>query len=390
MNDLAKQSREEPDLAEREVPADPVPGIVGRQAPSVREEKPRITVDRVIRVVLIATVVVLCALIVSYFARLFVYLVVGVVLAYALRPIADRIQGLGLGSISSILVTFVLFIGVLSLLVTYLVPFVATQVTELSQLVSIEKISGIAATLEERLARLMPVQEGDVINGVTRIFQTLFQEQGISGIMGSVVDIFANVFYAVIIIPFITFFFLKDGPRIREAVLSIVPNRFFEITLSLVEKVETSIGRYLQGLLVQCISIATVASVLLYIVGLDYALAVGVFAGLANTIPYFGPLMGFLAGALVGIVQTGDFTLVPGVLAAMAITQVADNIFFQPLIFSRVAKAHPLVILFVVLIGAQLGGIIGMLVAIPVTTTLRVMMQQIVWSTRNYRVFKSA
>ena len=126
----------------------------------------------------------------------------------------------------------------------------------------------------------------------------------------------------------------------------------------------------------------------LTIAGLNSSLAVGLFAGLANTIPYFGPLMGLLAGALVGIAQTGDFSLLLGVLMAMGLTQIADNVLFQPLIFSRTAQAHPLVILFVVLIGAQLGGIIGMLIAIPFTTIVRVMVQQILWSLRNYRILQ--
>ena len=353
------------------------------------ERRSRLTVDRVVRVVLAVGFLFLFAAAVWYFARLVIYLVVGVILAYSLRPVVDRIQGMGLGRISAIVVTFLLFIGFLSMLAGYLVPFVATQVRELSQLVSVDKISGIAATLESRMSQIIPLQEGAVIDGVTRVFQTLFQEQRVSSVMGSLVDIFANLFYAVIIVPFITFFFLKDGPRIRQSLMHMVPNRYFEVTLSVVEKVETNIGRYLQGLLVQCFSIAAVASAMLYVVGLDYALAVGVFAGLANTIPYFGPLMGFLAGAVVGIVQTGDFSMVPGVLFAMAVTQVADNVFFQPIIFSRVAKAHPLVILFVVLIGAQLGGIVGMLVAIPLTTTVRVTAEQVLWSARHYQALKS-
>ncbi len=354
------------------------------------ERRPsRITVDRVVRVVLAALGTLLVGALVWYFARLLVYLVVGIVLAYSLRPIVNRLEGLGLGRISSIAAAFVLFIGILSLLATYFVPFVASQVTELSQLVSIEEVSAIAATLEDRLSRFFPVQEGAVISGVTRVFQALFQEERITSLMGSLVDLFTNIFYAVIIVPFIAFFFLKDGSQIRQGLVRFVPNRYFEITLSIIEKVESNIGSYLKGLFVQCVSIGTVASVLLNIVGLDYALAVGVFAGLANTIPYFGPLMGFLAGAVVGVVQTGDFSLILGVLIAMGITQVADNVFFQPFIFSRVAEAHPLIILFVVLIGAQLGGIVGMLLAIPVMTTVRVVVQQILWSARNYQVLRT-
>jgi predicted PurR-regulated permease PerM len=359
------------------------------EAVEERRRSPRFTADRLVRGVLAVLAAVVLAALVWYFVRLVVYLVIGVVLAYALRPVVDRIEGLGLGRVWSILAAYVLFVGVLSLLVTYLVPFVAAQVSELSQLVSIEEISAVAATIEEKVSGIFPVQEGALISGVTRVFRTLFQEERITSLMGSLVDLFTNIFYALVIVPFISFFFLKDGARIRQSVVRFVPNRYFEITLTIIDKVESNIGRYLKGLFVQCVSIATVASVLLYFAGLDYALAVGVFAGLANTIPYFGPLMGFLAGAIVGIVQTGDFSLLLGVLIAMIATQLADNIFFQPFIFSRVAEAHPLIILFVVLIGAQLGGIIGMLLAIPVMTTLRVVSQQVLWSARNYEVLKA-
>ncbi len=447
----------------------------------------RFTFDRVIRLVLGLGVVAVLAWLVWYFAALVIYLIIGVVAAYLMRPLVDRIQGIGLGRIPAILTAFVLVFGGIGLLLTFLVPFVATQVRDLSQQIAIESkvritsllpgnatgratldpgdfivgaegqairdakqlqdlvrdrqpgdavrlevedadgtrrtvivtlgdreetvnaqagavpaqgqpiealglqvrtvlFSDLLNAIEKRLGKVAPVQEGMIIDAVTGIFETLFREDRIAQLMGSVVSFFTNVFYAVIVIPFVAFFMLKDGTRIRHSLLHIVPNRYFEITLALVEKVETNIGRYFQGLLIQCVSIATVATILLTVVGLESALAVGIFAGLANTIPYFGPLMGFLAGTIVGIAQTGDFGLVPGVLLAMGLTQIADNVLFQPLIFSRAAQAHPLVILFVVLIGAQLGGIVGMLVAIPVTTIVRVTVQQVLWSLRNYRI----
>jgi predicted PurR-regulated permease PerM len=248
----------------------------------------------------------------------------------------------------------------------------------------------LVSSTEERLSRLIPVQEGLITNAVTGVFDTLFQEDRLTQMVGSIVSFFTDVFYAILVIPFVTFFVLKDGTAIRLALLRLVPNRYFEITLAINEKVEMNIGRYFRGLLLQCISIATVATILLTIAGLQSALAVGIFAGLANTIPYFGPLMGFLAGTLVGVAQTGDFSLVLGIFIAMGLTQLADNALFQPIIFSRTAQAHPLVILFVVLIGAQLGGIVGMLVAIPLITIVRVIVQQILWSLRNYRILQAA
>jgi len=348
----------------------------------------RFTADRVIRGLVGATIAIVIVAFTWYFARLFAYLAVGALLAYSLRPVVYRAQSWGLGRITSIALTFVVVIGAASILVTYLVPLVVTEVTELSRQVSLETIVGIAASLEERIGSIVPIQEGAIISALTRIFETLFREAAITEWVGSLLEVFTNLFYAVLVIPFIAFFFLKDEAKIRRAILRLVPNRYFEMTLTIIEKVEGNLGRYLQALSLQCLSVAVVAALALSFAGLRFALAVGIFTGLANTIPYFGPFMGFIAGALAGVAQTGDFSLIPGVLAAMLVTQLSDNLLFQPFIFSRAARSHPLIILFVVLIGAQLGGIVGMLVAIPLTTTIRVIGEQILWSVRNYTVLR--
>lgn len=346
----------------------------------------RFTPERVVRTLLWILLVVTVLVVAWYFSRLVIYLIVGAALAYMLQPLVDKVQSVGVGRISAILLTFIVVFGGLSILLRYLVPFVASQVTEISQLVTPSGIRSVLESIEDRLPATF--QDDSFASGIETAITTLFEGDKLSSLMGSLVGIFTNLFYAVIVVPFIAFFFLKDGMRIRHSLMTLAPNRYFEITLSIVEKVESNMGRYLKGLLLQCISIATVASILLYFVGLEYALAVGVFTGLANTIPYFGPAMGFLAGAVVGVGQTGDLSLVPGILVAMAVTQIADNVFFQPFIFSKAARAHPLIILFVVLIGAQVAGIVGMLVAIPLTTTIRVLFEQVRWSIKNYRILQ--
>lgn len=452
----------------------------------------RLTLDRVIRYVLGAGVLVIMAWVVWYFAALIVYLIVGILLAYLMKPLADRLQGLGIGRISSILVTFLLVFGALVLLVTKLAPFASDQIRDISNQISFESaaqvtavdsegpaeeagvqpgdailevegnawegfsqlqsilhgkeagdslrlrvedqlgnerirtipirisrrevdsppiitdqederyvailgftaqeitLSNVAAAIERRVRMFIPVRRGAIIDGVAAGLQQVFGQEQITLFAGSLFGVFANIFYAVLVIPFVAFFFLKDGMQIQHNLLRLVPNRYFELTLMLMEKIESNIGRYFRALSVQILAVAAVASVLLYFVGLEYAVAVGVFTGLANTIPYFGPFMGFLAGTLMGIVQTGNFSLVPGVIVAMAITQIADNVLFQPYIFARAARTHPLLILFAVLIGAQLGGIVGMLVAIPLLTILRVTVEQLLWSLRNFRILKTA
>lgn len=330
------------------------------------------------------------------FGRLVAYLVVGVTLAYIMRPLVDRFQGFGLAPVPAIASSFVLVFGLLGILVTYLVPFLTAQVVDLlAQFGSANPeaapaLERAAASLETWLRAYVPLEAGALEASLKDVVGTLFGTDRLANLADSVVSVFTNLFYAFVVVPFVTFFVLKDGTSIRRRMLGLVPNRYFEITLALLEKIETNLGRYFRALLLQCISVGAVASVLLFVVGLDYALAIGIFAGLANTIPYFGPLIGLLTGSLVGVVQTGDLSLLPGVFVAMLLTQVADNVFFQPYIFSRAAHLHPLVILFVVLIGADLAGIVGMLVAIPLTTTIRVSVQQVRWSLGNYRTLRAA
>lgn len=353
------------------------------------------TVERVVRFLLWSGGLALAGWLLWYFAGLVVYLVVGGVLAYLLRPIVDRIQGTGLARVPSILVTFLLFLVGVTVVVTSIVPFVGRQVHELTQLINVQLASDVATYIEDRIRAIAPIDKGVLVENIKQMAEALRRGDLVRGeqvaqTVGSVLTVFTNIVYAVVVIPFVTFFLLKDGLQIRRKLLGFVPNRYFEVALAIVDKVEANIGRYFQALLVQCTSIAIVASILLGIVGLQNAIAVGIFTGLANTIPYFGPFLGFVLGALVGIAQTGDLVFVPWVALAMILTQLADNVLLQPLIFSRAAKAHPLVILFVVLIGARLGGIVGMLVAIPLTTTVRVVAEQLLWSLRNYRILRAS
>lgn len=352
------------------------------------------TLDRIVRFLLGATAVALAGWVLWYFAGLVLYLAVGGLLAYLLRPIVDWLQSVGLSRVSAILATFVLVLSGLSVLVTSVVPFVGQQVRDLSQLISVDMAADAATYIESRVRPVVPIEKGILVENVEQMGQALVQGDLVKGArvaqtVSSVVAVFTNIVYAVVIIPFVTFFLLKDGLQIRRSLMWLVPNRYFEVTLAIADKVEGNIGRYFRALLIQCTSIAVIASVLLWIVGLQSAIAIGIFTGLANTIPYFGPFLGFLCGTLVGIAQTGNLVLVPWVALAMILTQLADNVLLQPLIFSRAAKAHPLVILFVVLIGARLGGIVGMLVAIPLTTTIRVVVEQLLWSLRNYRILRS-
>ncbi|MEM6645070.1 MAG: AI-2E family transporter [Bacteroidota bacterium] len=326
------------------------------------------------------------------FRQLILYLLIGVVVAYVLRPLVNRLMAWGVPQVLAILGGFAALVGGLLLLFTFLLPFVGGQALDISEQVNVtQALRDMAASIEAPLQRVLPNFSLDgMVDELTSDRQLMPDAASVTTWAGSVFDVFADVLYAFLVIPFVAFFVLKDGNEIRGYLLDLIPNRYFELSIALIEKIELNLRRYFKALLLQSLSVASVAVLALWVAGIEYPLVVGLFVGIANTIPYFGPIIGVAAGSLVGVAQTGDLALLPNVFLAMAVTQLADNLLFQPFIFARAARTHPLVILLVVLIGAEVLGIVGMLIAIPVTTTIRVAYQQIRWSLRNYRIIASS
>lgn len=332
----------------------------------------------------------LVALIVYNYSNLVLYAVIAMIFSYLLDPFVNRMQSAGINrtfSITLVLATVLLFIFWIS---TSIIPIVAGRMAVLTRQLTPENIVNIANLIEVNLRSSFEfIPEGYLRDNVENIADDLFNFNSFSDILGDLIGIFTNLFAAFIIIPFATFFFLKDGHKIRRDILQIVPNKYFETTLSLIDKVESRLGHYFRSVLLQCTLVGAASWIALSIAGLDNAGSVGVTIGIANTIPYFGPILGYLLSIIISIIETGDFSLVIPCILAVLFAQLLDNIILQPLIFSKSADIHPVAILFIVMIGAQTAGIFGMLIAIPIATILKITINQITWSFNNYFIFKS-
>jgi predicted PurR-regulated permease PerM len=347
----------------------------------------RLTLDRFVRILLGVAAVVGVVWMVGFFSDLALYLLLGAVVAYLAGPLVTALQGRGLPRTPAVLLAFALVVGGLVVVVVLFVPFLGAQVATVTATLTAERVAAVSDALDALVRRYVPsVPAGAVEARLVEVSEALLRREQVTAAFSSALGVVGDVVAALVLVPFVAFFLLKDGRAIQARLLGLVPNRYFEPTVALLAEVEATIGRYFRALFYQMLSVGVVATLLLMAVGLDAAFAVGAFTALANTIPYFGPPLGFAAGALVGIAQTGDLSLVPGVAVAMGLTQVVDNVFFQPVYFSRAAKVHPLVILCAVLVGARLGGIVGMLVAIPALTVVLVTVRQVLWSLREYRL----
>jgi predicted PurR-regulated permease PerM len=181
-----------------------------------------------------------------------------------------------------------------------------------------------------------------------------------------------SVVTTLIIIPFAVFFLLKDGPAMKTAFVSLIPNKYFEMSLNLIYKIDRQLGNFLRGQFFDASLVGLMAIFAMWMLDVRYYILVGIFAGLTNMIPYVGPFTGGVTAVFVVLMSGGSGHQVLLVVAAFLIIQLMDNVLIQPLIVSKSVNLHPLVIIFAVIIGGQFFGILGMLLAVPATGILKV------------------
>ncbi|MEX0610058.1 MAG: AI-2E family transporter [Balneolaceae bacterium] len=348
-----------------------------------------ITLERVVRFGLGLTAVAVILLILYNYSTLVAFLVLAMILSYILDPFANRLQALGLNRTFGITLILATVILILVFISTSVIPIIANQMAELTAQLSIENIRQIAIKVENQLtAKFDFLPPRFLEENVTGVVNELFNVNQLSGVVSNALDIFTNIFSAVLVVPFAAFFFLKDGSKIRRDLLRMVPNKYFETTLTVLDKIEKRLGLYFRSVLLQSFLVAATSWFTLNVAGLDNALSVGIAVGLANTIPYFGPIIGYFLSVIVSIIETGNFSMVAACILAIFVVQMLDNIVFQPMLFSRSADMHPVAILFIILIGAETAGILGMLIAIPIATIIKITITQVSWSFNNYQIFR--
>ncbi len=348
-----------------------------------------ITLEKIVRFGIGITALGVLGLILYNYGTLVAYLILAMILSYILDPFVNRLQRMGINRTLGITLTLSAVILLLVYISTNVFPLFISEMIELTEDLTVENIENTAAAIEARLTQSYSfIPQGFLENNVTQVAAELFDLGKLSTVLSDAVGLFTNIFSAVLVVPFAAFFFLKDGSKIRRDVLRLIPNKYFETILTLIDKIEKRLGLYFRSVLAQSFLVALLSWTTLSIAGLENSLSVGISVGVANTIPYFGPIIGYVLSIIISIIETGDFSLVLVCIVAIFIVQLADNLILQPFLFSRSADMHPVAILFIILVGAETAGILGMLIAIPIATVIKITINQISWSFNNYQVFR--
>lgn len=215
-----------------------------------------------------------------------------------------------------------------------------------------------------------------------------------TSMFGSLAATVGNIIMGLFSVAFITFFFLKDENLFGDGILLLAPTRHEMATRRILSSTKHLLMRYFIGIAGQITCIMILLTIGLTIVGINLqtCLVIAFFAGIINIIPYVGPFIGLIFGIILGmtskiqlIMPEHIFSLFLYITLVFLIVHLIDNLVFQPFILSSSVKAHPLEIFIVILVAGHLAGIIGMLVAIPGYTVIRVFSKQFL---NNFKVVK--
>ena len=351
-----------------------------------------ITPQSILRFLVGMAITALVLFLVWYFSSVVIYILVAAVLAIIGRPLVGwllhiHIKDHHLPRWAAAAITLVIILVTFSAIFSLFIPLIFNKINEFAQL----DFTTVLASIEEPLAHAqaylqrmfaLPETEFSLRETIGSFLKEFVNYGTINNTFTSIVNVALSTLVTVFSISFITFFFLKEDGLFYSMVTAMFPDRLQKNVTHALDSITLLLSRYFTGLLTESLILMVVISTAMILFGMktDNALLIGLVMGVMNVIPYAGPLMGGIISIFIGIVTPIDGMSVMHTTITIICTLFCikgfDDFVLQPTIYSERVKAHPLEIFLVILVAGYMAGIVGMLLAIPSYTVLRVLAKE--------------
>lgn len=295
-------------------------------------------------------------------------LFIGVIVAWLFDPFVKFLKHKGIKRVFGATIAYVLIIIVFSILLSAIIPIILEQVNDFAK--SIPAIlANVRVWADSAFDKLGNISNLDMTAAKTEIFLSI-ERLGTelpSTLPGSVVNFLGSFFSGLgifVVGLVIGFYLLVSFDNFNDSIITFLPNRFRNDARDLINEVNTSMRKFVQGTLLAAILIFIISTIGFYIAGLKGALLFGMFCGLTNVIPFIGPYIGGIPAVIVGFSQSTSIGIF--VLIIIFIVQFIEGNLLQPLLMSRMMKLHPVTIMLGLLVFGYYWGVIGMLLSTPI------------------------
>ncbi len=307
---------------------------------------------------------------------------VGIVLAYLMDPIVDRLEVLGVGRTAGVLLVFLVFLSLLSGILLIVVPVLIREIGSL-----IRNIPHFIVLLQEATGPFLSETFGvDPFNfnleSLTAKLAANWKETGgivgrvLSTVTASSVALLATV-ASMALTPVVAFYMLRDWDEIVRSLQEMIPRHMVEASVNLVKECDEVLSAFLRGQMLIMILLGCIYAFGLTLVGLDLSFLIGMLAGLASIVPYLGFFVGIVAAAIAAAFQFQDMIHLVYIAIVFGIGQMLEGTVLTPWLVGDRIGLHPVAVIFAVLAGGQLFGFIGILLALPVAAVIMVFVRHL-------------
>lgn len=320
--------------------------------------------------------------------------VLGVILYYLLRPFLKLLMKWKVPRMWAILIIFLGLIGLLTLLIVLVVPFLRNQFLNLAHEFPIYFMSLVENTINflnnSRINEYLVnwnIDYNKLLSDASEEIAATIKDtmtnlaSGIATGVTGVVTKLTGIVLSLIIVPFILFYLLWEGEKMPSFILRLCPPRIRKFVSEVMGDVDNQIGSYVLGQIMVSFCIGIMVTIGFLIIGLDYALILGMLAMFTSVVPYLGPAIAITPALIISVVTGGPFMLVK-VIIVWTIVQLIEGKFISPQIMGKSLSIHPITIIFVLLTSGTLFGVPGVILGIPGYAILKVLVQHF------FRLFK--
>lgn len=296
------------------------------------------------------------------------FLIAGFI-TYLLHPVVEKLHEKGLHRGFAIILIYVLFFGGIGFALYKGIPAFIDQMKDLSENAPVfaQTYRDWIKTIQAHTRTWPDGLQGKMNDGIDAF------EKKLDSLLSLTIDIlmkFLKSTLVIIIIPFIAFYMLKDIDLVKRAIWYLAPKQWRRQGARLLRDIDDSLGSYIRGQVLVCVIIGGAAALLFWIFHLRYPLLLGFIVGITDVIPYFGAIIGALPAVI--IAATVSVKLVIITIVIILVLQFLEGNILSPYIFGRSLHMHPLLIMLAITAGGEIGGVIGLIIAVPSLVVLKV------------------
>ncbi len=347
-----------------------------------------------------ALLLTVCLLYLLYYLRsITIPILAAAIFAYILDPVIDKFEKYHIGRSTSILLLTFVAVAFFCLLLLLIVPAIESELRN-----AVKNLPRYATTFKEEigpfidrmLLKISPnsgysvdmlLKEGE---GILKKVPLDIWKQVLT-LMTSTFKGTLSLFISIIgtlIIPLYLYYLLKDFDNIKEGIVSLIPERRRDFVVSKFSEIDEALSAFIRGQLSICLILAFIYSIGLTLIGVDLALVIGIFSGIAFLIPYVGTFLGILAASFMAVLEFHDVRHIIYILILYGGAQALEGAVITPKSIGDKIGLHPLVIIVAIITGGELFGLMGMLVAVPVAAILKIVISSALENYRQSPYFK--